>query len=153
MRSFIPFTGILVLSSVFNLGCNTTPVEPTATQGVSTVAESHPPATFRSANAHAAVIIRNGACGLIDGNGEFVFTDHEIVIATKSTRLNTTLICKVKNVANSARRAVKYTSEANPLAPGAACGIARPDDFVVTTAWNETVSASGNATLRCHFRR
>jgi hypothetical protein len=148
----IPFIVTVVLSGGFSLGCNATPVEPAEMQGVSTAAEPHPPTTFRSASAKAALVIRSGGCALFDGDGDFAFVDHDFIVATQSTRLNTTLICKVKNVANSSGRAVKYTSENNPFGPGVGCGIVLPDNFVVTAAWTETVSASGNATLRCHFK-
>jgi hypothetical protein len=149
----ILFIVTVVLGGGFSIGCNgTTPAGPAETQGVSTGAESHPSADFRSASAHAALIIRSGGCGLIDGDGRLAFIDQGFIVATQSTRLNTTLICKVKHVANSSGRAVNYTSEDNPFGPGVGCGIALPDNFVVTAAWTETVSASGNATLRCHFK-
>jgi hypothetical protein len=151
MRHIIPFTGLLVLNGVFSLACDTSPVEPAETQGVSTVAEPRSPAAFRSAR--AAVVIRNGGCGLIDGNGDFTFADRDFIVATQSTRLNTMLTCKVKKVPNPAGRALKYTSQDNPFGPGAVCGIARPDFFVVTTEWTESISASGNATLRCRAKR
>jgi hypothetical protein len=142
----------VVLSGVCGLGCNPTPVEPAETQGVPTAAEAHPPTTLRSGSANAAVIIRNQGCTLADGDGQFISADRDFIIATQNSGLNTTLICKVKKVANSSGRPVKYTSEDNPFGPGAACGLARQDDFFLTTAWTETVSASGNATLRCRFK-
>jgi hypothetical protein len=101
-----------------------------------------------------AVIIRNNGCVLLDGDGGIVEADRNIVILTHSTGRNATLICKVQGVVNSARRGVTYDSENNPLGPGTVCGIFRPQEGanVFTTAWKETVSASGNATLRCHFK-
>jgi hypothetical protein len=149
----IPFIGTVVLTGVFSLSCNATPVGPAETQGVSTVGDPHPPATLRSANPQATVVIRNGGCGLIDGNGDLIFADRDFIVATQSTRLNTMLTCKVKKVPNPAGRAVQYTSQDNPFGSGAVCGIFRLDFFVVTTAWTESISASGNATLRCHAKR
>jgi hypothetical protein len=125
----------------------------TAPNDSPTAAISSPGASFRSKSPRAAVVIRNSGCVLFNGDGELVLAARDIVIATQSTRRNTTLICKVKKVANSSGRAVRYDSEQNPFGPGVACGILRPpEDFVLTTTWSETVSASGNATLRCHFK-
>ncbi len=121
-------------------------------QGSPTSATSPSGASFRSTNPQAAVVIRDSGCGLFDGDGGFVFADHDITISTQSTNQNTTLICRVKKVANSTGRAVHYDSENNPIFPGVECGIARPDAFVTTTDWTETVVASGNATLRCRFK-
>ena len=104
-------------------------------------------ASFSSGSSRAAVVIRNFACRLFDGTGEIVLADRDIAILTQSTRQNTTLICKVK-VANSTGRAVRFDSENNPLLPGLQCGTFRGP----TTNWSETVSAPGNATLRCHFK-
>jgi hypothetical protein len=151
MRDHIPFIGLLLLSGVVNLGCSAAPVGPPETEDVPTVAEPLPAVTS-SASTRAAVIIRNSGCGLFDGDGAFVLADRDFIVATQSTRLNTTLICKVKNVANSTGGAVRYTSKNNPFGPGVGCGIFRLDAFVVTTAWTETISASGNGTLRCHFK-
>jgi hypothetical protein len=39
----------------------------------------------------AALVIRSGGCGLIDGDGGFAFVDHDFIVATQSTRLNTTM--------------------------------------------------------------
>jgi hypothetical protein len=125
----------------------------TAPNDSPTAAISPSDASFRSKSARAAVVIRNSGCVLFNGDGELVFADRDIVIATQSTRRNTTLICKVKKVANSSGRAVRYDSGQNPFGPGTLCGILRPPgDFVLTATWSETVSASGNATIRCHFK-
>jgi hypothetical protein len=109
-------------------------------------------ASFQAISRRAAVVIRNNECRLFNGDGQLVLADRSIVIATQSTRLNTTFICKVKNVANSSGRAVRYDSDNNPFGPGVGCGILRPDQFVITTDWTESVSSSGNATIRCHFK-
>jgi hypothetical protein len=143
----IPFAGLLPLGGVLALGCNVAPTELADKQGIATVAAAK---SFDALTTQAAVIIRNeGSCALMDGDGEFVSADRWVTVATQSTGQNTTEICKVKNVANSTGRAVRYTGEDT----GISCRAFRPPDmFVVTTAWTETVSASGNATLRCHFK-
>jgi len=120
--------------------------------GSPTSATSPADPSFRSANTRAAVVIRNGGCVLLDGDGAIVSADRDITISTQSTNQNTTLICMVKKVANSTRRAVHYDSENNPLFPGLECSTIRPDTLF-TTDWNETVSAAGNATLRCRFKQ
>jgi hypothetical protein len=143
---------MLVLLEVLNLGCEGAPTDLADTQGILTAAT--PAVAFQSTRARAAVVIRDVGCGLLGGDGEFVFADRAFIIATQSTRHNTTLICKVKNVANPTGRAVRYNSEHNPSGVGAECGIFRPpDEFVSTTDWTETISASGNATLRCHYKQ
>jgi hypothetical protein len=148
----IPSIGLVVLTGVCNLGCSAAPIEPAETQGGSAVARSPLPEPLHSASANAAFIIRNQGCTVADGDGQFISADRDFVIATQSTGLNTTLICTVKHVANSAGRSVKYTTEDNPFGAGASCGLAREEDLFITTDWTQTVSASGNATLRCHFK-
>ena len=144
----IPFACILLISGA-NIGCNAAPVGPADTHGLSTAAEAPFGISFRSASAQAAVIIRNsGGCRLFNGEGQFVTADRDFKVSTQSTRQNSMLICRVKNVANSTGRAVRYTGKET----GLQCGILLPDRFVVTPAWTETLSASGNATLRCHFK-
>ena len=110
--------------------------------------------SFNSKSLQAAVVIRTNACSLFNGDGELVSVSRTISISTHSTRQNTTLICNVKNVANSTGGAVRYDSEKNPFGPGTACGILRPfpEGLVLTEAWTETLSGSGNATIRCHFK-
>jgi hypothetical protein len=104
--------------------------------------------SLRSARARAAVVIRNNGCLLIDGAGDIVLADRDLSVLTRSTGNNTTLICKVKKVSNPSGHAVTYDADDNPFFPGLTCGTVRGS----TLKWNETISASGNATLRCHFR-
>jgi hypothetical protein len=133
-------TVLLIGSSLAMTGCD---------QASPTAATSSSNASFKSESTHAAVVIRNAGCGLFDGAGEVVPADRDMAILTQSTRQNTTVICKVKKVSNPTGRAVKYDSEHNPLFPGLECGT-----FLgATTSWLETISTSGNATLRCHFKR
>jgi hypothetical protein len=117
-------------------------------EGPTEPASRLPSISLRSASPRAAVIIRNGGCALFDGTGAIVVADRDLSILTQNTGQNTTLICKVKGVANPSGRAVKYDSEHNPFFPGLSCGTFAG----VTTRWSETVSASGNATLHCHFK-
>jgi hypothetical protein len=141
----------VVIGTAILAACTERP-GPTAPTDSPTAAISPAGTSFSSKSPRAAVVIRNSGCVLFNGDGELVLADRDISISTQSTRQNTTLICKVKNVATSTGRAVRYDSEDNPFGPGTACGILRLDGFVLTTAWSETVSASGNATIRCHFK-
>jgi hypothetical protein len=50
-----------------------------------------------TAAAGRPVIIRNNGCVLLDGDGEIISADRNIVISTQSTRRNATLICKAKH--------------------------------------------------------
>jgi hypothetical protein len=59
------------------------------------------------------------------------------------------ITCKAKHVANSAHAAVRYDTDHNPLFPGLLCLVT---DGLITSDWRETMSASGNATIRCHFK-
>lgn len=118
---------------------------PACDQGSPAAATAPGEASFAATGSpRAAVIIRNGGCVLLDGAGGIVFADRDMTIATQSTRQTTTLTCKVKNVSNPTGHAVRYDSENT----GALCATIRG----VTVDWNETVSASGNGTLRCRFK-
>lgn len=135
----IAMTGLLVGSSLALTACD---------QPAPTATTSSPGLSFKSESTHAAVIIRNTGCALFDGGGEIIAADRDVMILTQSTHQNTTLICKVKKLPNPTGRAVKYDSEHNPLFPGLECGT-----FLGSTSnWLETLSSSGNATLRCHFK-
>jgi hypothetical protein len=90
------------------------------------------------ASAKGAVVIRNTGCGMLDGNGGFVFTTNTLVVGTPSG--NDKLQCRAK-VPNSSGKAVHYDFQST----GLICGTF----FNITTTWHETVSASGRATLTC----
>jgi hypothetical protein len=87
-----------------------------------------------------AVVIRDTGCGMLDGDGGFVFTTNTLVVGTPSG--NDKLQCRAK-VPNSSGKAVHYDFEST----GLICGTF----FHITTTWHETVSASGRATLTCVF--
>jgi len=87
---------------------------------------------------NAAFITKDFVCGLLDGDGGFVITNdgnHSVVTSSG----HTTLICKVKGVANSTGKAV--------ILRGFGCFT-----FLgFTTDSKEIISASGKATLRCRI--
>ena len=86
----------------------------------------------------AASIMKGFGCGVLDGNGFGVFTpDGRISVVTSSG--HTTLICKAQGVANPTGKAVTFRN----FGCGTALGF--------TTNSQNTVSASGNVTLRCRI--
>lgn len=97
-------------------------------------------------DASGAVVIRAFECFLLDGNGNIVLADSSHEVQTSSNQDNTIQTCSAKKVPNSTGTAVFYDF-ANT---GFFCGTS--DNSRFTTDWRETVSASGNAKLVCHFK-
>jgi len=91
---------------------------------------------------NAAVVINDITCGLLDGNGGFVITNDSHAVVTGSNNGNGLLWCKASNVANSTGKAVHWDFSNTGLLCSTPAG--------TTNRWNETVSASGEAMLRCH---
>jgi len=97
------------------------------------------------ADNNAAVHIDASGCALFDGNGGLVFsTNAGEVITSGGQDLEK---CRVTGVPNDSGKAVNYDTNNNPIFVGLECGTVSGG----TTNWHETVSASGNATLTCHF--
>jgi len=98
------------------------------------------------ADNNGAAIYKNFGCWLADGGGNFVFTDtktHSVQISNG----NGVTICKASPVANTTGSAVHWNA-ANT--GGGTCYVVSNGVGVYTTDWDETVSATGEATLRCH---
>jgi hypothetical protein len=93
------------------------------------------------ARAQGAIVISDGHCGLLDGDGNFAIGDVHSV--TNSGGI-TNYTCTAKKVSNTNRKAVDYDYTNTALQCGTPGGI--------TTDWSENVSASGNATLHCHVK-
>jgi|GEM_PF-3539176 len=104
-----------------------------------------------TAQAAPAVHELDVACGFIlDGDGNpFEVPEPAREIRTQSQQGTETYICKVDDVPNSTGKAVKFTSEDNPFGEGLTCVDSQGRE---TTQWVEVVSASGKATLQCHFK-
>lgn len=94
------------------------------------------------ANTQGAIVINDGGCALLNGDGGGVVADSSHAVVTPSG--NGVLVCKVKGVANSTGRAVRFDFASTGLSCGTAAGS--------TQDWHETVSASGNATLVCNVQ-
>jgi len=106
---------------------------------------------IHSVQAASAIHIEKGGCGMGDGDGNAAFfPDAKVIqVETQSAKNVITYICTAE-VPNNSGHAVIYNTQNNPVEPGLKCGSA----FFVheTTDWQETISASGNAKLICHFK-
>jgi hypothetical protein len=91
------------------------------------------------ANNAAIVIHEEGGCILLDGDGNWVEADSLHWVIRKSSE---ELVCRVAGVPNSTGKAVIW----NVNNTGILCYTGQ-----YTDQWTETVSASGNATVHCHF--
>jgi hypothetical protein len=109
-----------------------------AALGVATTGISSAVAT--AAPTHAAITLSNAGCGLADGNGNAVFVDSAHSVITSSGNLMQH--CTAQVAPSSGGTAVHYDFNST----GAMCSTA----FGPTSTWQETVSASGQATLSCH---
>jgi hypothetical protein len=97
----------------------------------------------------ALVINPAGGCGLLDGNGAGAFTTDTKIVATQSQNGNTTLKCQADVTPASSGKAAQFDFAST----GAVCGeFDAIHGSQVTQDWKETVSASGQATLICHFK-
>jgi hypothetical protein len=86
-----------------------------------------------------AVVVKDGFCMLLDGNGGMVEASDSISVTHKNGWMFT---CKAKDVPNTTHHEVRYDS----ISTGFPCMTTNGS----TNDWQETVSASGNATLSCH---
>jgi hypothetical protein len=101
---------------------------------------------------HAAVVIKDGSCTLRDGNGNFVTATQYHKVMTQGPNNTSTLKCSVKDVPNDTGKAVRWDFSTTG---GGYCGIdltAIGLGFIFTDNWEQTVSASGNATLTCKYK-
>ena len=95
-----------------------------------------------TAFAEPAIILTDFACGMMDGNGDYIFTrDTKVVSAIKKNGTNVNLKCYASDVANSTGKAVKWNYENT----GLACGT----QYGATDDWQTIVDTEGNAKLSC----
>jgi hypothetical protein len=95
------------------------------------------------ADNNAAVHIGPNGCGLLDGNGGIALVTGTQVITNGGQNIEK---CS-GSVPNDTGKAVNYDTNNNPISVGLLCGTSSG----LTADWHETVSASGNATLTCHY--
>lgn len=94
------------------------------------------------AEENKAVIIKDQLCGLLDGRGYPVMTN--AMQAVKTFGGTTMLSCKANKVATSGKKTVFWNYENT--------GISCWTLYGATNKWQETVSASGEATLQCLYK-
>ena len=99
-----------------------------------------------AAQAAPAVSINGTTCGMYDGNGGIAITTDTRILATQSANDNGMLRCQTQVTPPASGSAVRYDSSST----GGFCFASYPVNQV-TDQWKETVSASGEATLVCHF--
>jgi hypothetical protein len=89
---------------------------------------------------NAAVVIKSGACTLFDGTGALVAGQRFHAVVNHS---RTKATCRAKGLANPTGKAVRFNF--------ANTGVPCQTPSGLTTRWRETVSASGNARITCHY--
>lgn len=108
-----------------------------------------PAASTVSADTFRAVVVDPaGFCGLFDGDGGLFVTEDTRVVGSHSANGNSKLTCKANDVPNSTGAAVTWDFATT----GAYCVIPSPHGALITDQWHITVSASGVATLQCHYK-
>jgi hypothetical protein len=102
------------------------------------------PATGSATPGNGAFQISDVGCNVMDGNGVLypVFTPTRTVYAPDGSW---NLTCRTKGAANPTGSAVTWTF-ANTGIPCFSLGLG-----LITLDYSETVSASGNISLTCHF--
>ena len=106
---------------------------------------------FSSVQAAPAVVLNPaGGCGLFDGNAFIVFTTDSRSVSTQSQNQNAVLKCHASVTAPASGTAVRFDA----ISTGLACFIASPlpPFIIITNDWEETVSASGQATITCRYK-
>jgi hypothetical protein len=91
-----------------------------------------------------AVIISDVSCNLFDGTGALTFTTDTHGVVTNSSNDNRMMRCQADVAPPPDGRAVQFSQATHP---GVVCNAVGR----LTDNWRNTVSASGKATLQCHF--
>ena len=103
------------------------------------------------AQAAPAVVTRTeDGCGLLNGNGVPQFATDAKMTTTQSANGNATFQCRADVTPAASGGAVQFDFNST----GFSCGVPNPDpvkESQMTQHWQETVSASGEATLTCHL--
>jgi len=137
--------------------------EPPPTASAADEADVNSISFGRGNNRGTAFLLPDPFCGVIDGNGEGVIVDCQHQIATASPNGNAMVVVKVSGVANPTGRAIRWDAYNPPQimldawgldAPPAPCFVYdRYWGATFTLHWSNTVSASGEAKLICHYNK
>lgn len=108
----------------------------------------------------AAHTVPDPPCELLDGNGGIALTSGVKITATGNSNGNATFQCKAEVTPADSGDAVHWDSTSAGLLfnwpDGVPCNVPVADpttglSYTPTLHWEETVSASGNATFTCHL--
>jgi len=132
----------LLFVPLFLFACDREPVAPDAASP-----------SLNASEAHAAdlVFYRDGTWWLFDGAGNLGPASGcdglDIFTNSATGRINSTGHC---TVSNPTKRAVRYTTEDNPIGITLQCGIFTPDgDLVMLPKFVQQISASGETAVMC----
>ncbi len=101
-----------------------------------------------SAFAEPALVIRDEGCGMLNGNGQVVFTTETHRVVTNSANGNAVFRCNATVAPASSGRAAHFDFNST----GLLCAIGTASGIELTDDWNNVVSASGEARLTCRYR-
>jgi hypothetical protein len=139
----------LLLLAAITVGCDE---QNTATAPDVPSAELGP--QLNAFDEHRARIIKDiWYCGMPDYNGDILYPLPHVNIITNSKNNNAHHICKAEGVANPTGKALVW----DPYDDGVPysdepCWIWNGEDWLITMDWKQVISASGNATLYCHYK-
>jgi hypothetical protein len=103
-------------------------------------AESAPAAT-----PSPALVISEFGCNMFDGDGNIFFTTDTHGVVTNSNNNNVNIRCQAEVTPPATGRAAVWSQATHP---GVQCSTMAG----LTDNWRNVVSASGNATLTCHYK-
>jgi hypothetical protein len=101
-----------------------------------------PTAAPADATVAPALVIHEGGCGVLNGDGGVTFASIRNAVITNNGKGTGKLTCKVKGAPNSTGTAQIFNFDNTGLLCGTPSG--------ATARWTNVVSASGNVTLSCH---
>jgi hypothetical protein len=96
------------------------------------------------AAAEPAVVISDFGCNLFNGMGVLVFTNESHGVITSSNNDNSMMRCQAQVTPSPEGRAVRFNYDNTGMLCMTQSG--------ATDRWNNVVSASGQATLTCHYK-
>ena len=104
-------------------------------------------------SAEPALVIKDGACTMLDGDGNFIAATDVHQVKTNSNKDNSKIWCSASGVDNSSGKAVKFQgTDRNDNKHATTLAISCSTGFASTNNWTNNISASGEAKLVCHFK-